>query len=1170
MFIQSQNEAFASHAQSTDLTYQCLGGNKYQINLSFYRDCAGVAAPNTTSINIASASCNQNFNVTLSQITGTGIEVSPICSQVTTQCSGGIYPGVQEYKYTGTITLPAQCSDWIFSFSLCCRNAAIGTILNPSIENIYVEAHLNNLNYSCNNSPTFSNAPVPFVCAGQPYCFNNGSSDIDGDSLSYTLITPKTSANTQVTYTAPYSAIQPLASSPAITFNTATGDMCMFPTQLQVTVFAILVEEWRNGILIGSVMRDIQLRTISCTNNNPYTTGINGTGKFSLTACAGLPINFSIPTFDIDASQNVTIKLNNGIAGASFSVLGTSRQMGVFTWIPTTADISNLSHNFTVTIQDNNCPFNGSQIYSFSIIVTGITISTTSTDANCGASNGTATVQIIYGIGPYIYQWLPNVGNKGFQNGLQAGTYTINVTSAVGCIATSTTSIGSGSAPGNVLMSSSNVSCFAGSDGTATANANGGTQPYSYLWSNGETTATATNLQSGTYNVMVTTANGCTTTASVAIAEPATAMSFSASQINLLCNGQNNGSASIVISGGTAPFTYAWNTTPVETSATINNLNAGNYSVIVTDKKGCSVNSNFTITEPSALIANTSVLKNVSCNGLSDGSASVVVAGGTGTYNYTWNTNPIQNNQTTTNLSQGNYVVTITDANNCIATSSVTITQPTVLTVSANGTAVSCYGVCDGKAFANVGGGTSPYIYNWLPAGFNNSSINNLCAGTYSIIVTDANGCTKNSTFAITSPTPIITSATGSTTICFGSSATISASATGGNGGYIYNWNGVGAGATQNVNPSVATTYSVIATDVNGCFGNMATVAINVTSLTAANLQVNGATTICAGNSAMISSLVSGNTGTVTINWSNGLGAGNGPFTVAPTVSTTYTVTVVDACNNSITGVVPIVVNPLPIINIAPQTATSCKEVVLNFYDSSTTNAGAQYNWSFGDGFTSTQANPVHTYTSSGFYNVNVIVTSVYGCKNNASTTCNLTVLPSSTADFRSEAMDGTTTSPIYNFSNTSSNSISYTWNFGDGTSSSQTNPSHTYTDKGTYLVTLYTISSGGCKDSAQQVVEIKPIFTIFIPNAFTPDGNGINDSFTAKGEEIIEFDMMIFDRWGELIYETKDIEKGWDGRANNGSDVSQLGVYVYKIQVRDFQHRYHNYTGPVTLLASE
>ena len=138
-------DVFATHAQSADITYQCIGANQYQISVSFYRDCAGVAAPNSIIINTTSASCAQNFNTTINQIPGTGIDVTPVCNTIVTQCNGGNTPGVEEYIFRGIINLPNQCNDWIFSFSLCCRNNAINTINNPGNENIYVEALLNNL-----------------------------------------------------------------------------------------------------------------------------------------------------------------------------------------------------------------------------------------------------------------------------------------------------------------------------------------------------------------------------------------------------------------------------------------------------------------------------------------------------------------------------------------------------------------------------------------------------------------------------------------------------------------------------------------------------------------------------------------------------------------------------------------------------------------------------------------------------------------------------------------------------------------------------------------------------------------------------------------------------------------------------------------------------------------
>ncbi|MGQ0828904.1 MAG: PKD domain-containing protein [Bacteroidota bacterium] len=1169
LFIQTCTEAFASHAQSADITYKCLGGNQYQISLSFYRDCAGVNAPNTATVNISSASCGQNLTATLNPIPGTGVDVAPICTQMATQCTGGTHPGVQEYIYRGIITLPAQCTDWVFSFSLCCRNASIGTIVNPASENIYVEAHLNNLNYPCNSSPTFSNAPIPFVCIDQPYCFNNGSSDIDGDSLSYTLITPSTSASTTVTYNAPYSASQPLTSLPLVTFNTATGDMCMSPTQIQVTVFAILVKEWRNGILIGSVMRDIQLRTINCTNNNPSASGINNDGTFTTTACAGATVIFKIYSSDPDTAQNLSMVWNNGITGASFTTSTGSRPVATFSWTPTAADISTTSHCFTVTVKDDNCPYNGSQTYSYCITVTGLDLRMSSTEANCNASNGTATVDVLSGIGPFSYEWLPTGGKNAEATGLQPGTYTVNVRNASGCFSAGVVIVGTGPAPGNISINSTNISCNNGTNGTATTVVNGGQTPYTYAWSNGNSTVTINGLSAGTYSVIVTTANGCTTSESVTITQP-TALAYTISHSNISCYNANDGIATVATTGGIAPYTYVWNTSPIQTAATAFNLATGMHSVIITDDNGCSISAGTVITQPTALTANAMTVNNITCNGLTNGSATVGGTGGTGPYTYTWSTNPIQYTQSVTGLAPGTYTATITDANNCTANSTITITEPSALILSAAAIPVTCNGACNGQTIVIPAGGTPVYGYQWLPGGGTSPSASGLCPGTYTIRVTDANGCVANESVVVTQPAPIITTATGSTTICKGQNTTISASSTGGNGGYIYSWSGGGTGSVQIVSPSNPTVYVVVTTDAKGCTGNTTSVTVDVTSLTAANLSVSPGSSICFGKSATVSSSVTGNTGPVVINWSNGLGSGNGPFTVSPANSTTYTVTVTDACSNTVYSTVSVVVNQLPIIDLAPLSGVGCDKTTVNFTNNSI-NTGAQYLWDFGDGTTSTQINPSHSYTSSGTYNINVLVTSAYGCTNTANTTCSIIIYPGTQAQFTAEAIDGTTISPKYNFINSSVNASSQLWYFGDGSSSTQKNPPlHTYPGKGEYLVKLVTITQNGCRDSISIPVEIKPEFTLYIPNAFTPDGNGTNDNFTAKGQEIIEFHMMIFNRWGELIYQTGDMSKGWDGTIKDGNELVQTGVYVYKIEVRDFTQKYHSYTGHVSLLSNE
>jgi hypothetical protein len=288
------NQAQASHAMGADLTYECLGGNTYRVRLSFYRDCIGIPAPANVYVSIRSASCNQNLGVTAYPIAGTGQEVTYLCPTATSTCNGGTFTGIQEWVYEGVVTLPMQCTDWTFSYSLCCRNAAITTITSPGSNTFYIYATLDNASSVCNSSPIFTNKPVPFTCLGQEFCFNHGAYDADGDSLVYSLVNPRQTATTNVSYIGPYNANNPLNSSPALQFNSATGDICFTPQQLQVTVMAVLVKEYRNGVLIGSVVRDIQVTVLNCNNDLPTLSGINGTNDFDMEVCANTPFCFDI------------------------------------------------------------------------------------------------------------------------------------------------------------------------------------------------------------------------------------------------------------------------------------------------------------------------------------------------------------------------------------------------------------------------------------------------------------------------------------------------------------------------------------------------------------------------------------------------------------------------------------------------------------------------------------------------------------------------------------------------------------------------------------------------------------------------------------------------------------------------------------------------------------
>ncbi|NNF01081.1 MAG: PKD domain-containing protein, partial [Bacteroidia bacterium] len=428
----------ASHAMGADLTYTCLGGNTYRVTLSFYRDCIGISAPGSVYINVSSASCGENLGVTAFPIAGTGQEVTQLCPTAVSTCNGGVYTGIQEWIYEGVITLPRQCDDWLFSYSLCCRNAAITNIDNPGFSTFYLEAELDNLNFSCNNSPIFTNKPVPFACLGQQFCFNHGAYDPDGDSLVFSLIDPYQTSTTTVTYNGAFTASQPLSSTPPVSFNALTGDVCMTPTAMEVTVMAVLVQEYRNGILIGSVERDIQITVMNCNNTLPSLTGINGTNSFTDTICANEPYCFFINSIDPDTGQTVTITWDGGISGGTFTTTAGPRPDGNFCWTPTMAEIGNGPHCFTAKVSDDNCPMFGSQIYSYCLTVIGLDVDLGPDRSIACNDLATITATASGGTGNYSYLW-----SNGFTNPTQTlgvGTYVVTVDDGE-CIAMDTISV---------------------------------------------------------------------------------------------------------------------------------------------------------------------------------------------------------------------------------------------------------------------------------------------------------------------------------------------------------------------------------------------------------------------------------------------------------------------------------------------------------------------------------------------------------------------------------------------------------------------------------------------------------------------------------------------------------------------------------------------------------
>ena len=385
----------ASHLLGSEITYECLGGGQYLVSLSLYRDCQGINMPTANSVSFSSASCgiNGNINVTLQS----SADITPLCPSTTSACNGSGTLGIEEYLYQGVVYLPpGACNDWVFGWSSCCRNSAINTLNTPGSQNMYIGAVLDNTVLPvCNSSPVFNNAPSSIVCVNQPVIFNHGVSDADGDSLFFSLGNCLQSATNNVTYSGGFNGTTPLTTSTGVTINSSTGALSFTPTAQQVGVLCVNVREYRNGVLIGQVNRDMQFTVIACSNVPPIASGVNGTPSsvptnYSTSACANSDFCFTINGSDIN-TNNVTMSWNNEIPGATFVVTnnGTTSPTAEFCWNPSIADIG--QNVFTVNVVDNACPVVGSGTYTFIINVTP-SPNTLTVSPNTGVCTGESAI----------------------------------------------------------------------------------------------------------------------------------------------------------------------------------------------------------------------------------------------------------------------------------------------------------------------------------------------------------------------------------------------------------------------------------------------------------------------------------------------------------------------------------------------------------------------------------------------------------------------------------------------------------------------------------------------------------------------------------------------------------------------------------------------------------
>jgi uncharacterized repeat protein (TIGR01451 family) len=421
-----------------------------------------------------------------------------------------------------------------------------------------------------------------------------------------------------------------------------------------------------------------------------------------------------------------------------------------------------------------------------------------------GGQTGSIDLSVSGGNSGFVYQWSNGATTQDI-TGIGAGIYTVLVTDNKTCTATRSVTITEPTVL-NVTSLVNDVACYGASTGSVNVNVSGGNGTYSFVWSDGGSTSSfRDNLGAGNYVVTVTDANNCTKSHVVTIGQNEE-IEIEGIVQNVLCNGGNSGQINVTVNGGVGPYSYAWSN-GLPSTGIQNNLSTGSYTVTVSDNVGCTKTAVFTVNQPAALSLS-GVLNQADCFGSADGGINLSVSGGVGPYSYAWSNG--SGTEDITGLTAGNYVVTVTDLNNCTTSASYTITEPVALTFTSVVTP-NCLNQSNGSINLTVSGGTPGYTFTWSGSGSGSNPRTGLSAGIYSVTVTDANLCSVVNSFELI---PLTIQVVGIDRTCAKTDGRVTAAATGGLTPYSYVWN---TGSTASFIENLDTgTYSVTVT-AGGC-----------------------------------------------------------------------------------------------------------------------------------------------------------------------------------------------------------------------------------------------------------------------------------------------------------------------------------------------------------------
>ena len=799
------------------------------------------------------------------------------------------------------ISVAGGAGNYIYTWSNGGTSATIGNLSagNYSVTVSDINSCTKSASYTITQPSdiTISGTPVNITCQGgntglitttisggsggiNTYLWNNGQSGPTATNLtagSYTVtVTNGAGCKKSKSFEVTAMTLGAVVVIPAKCYNSSNGSIQLFVSG-GTSPYSYL---WNNGQTASTAI-NLSAGVYSVTVTDGALCAKVGSWQVSAPPVISISSVITPVLCNGNSTGKIDITINGGTPGYSYkwNVLGYQGQG--------TAHVSQLfAGTYTVTVTDyNSC----AKIQNF-LITQPVALSSNGQVKNVtcfGGNNGTASISGLGGTAPYSYKWSTGSNNQ-YISGLSVGRYYVTIADANTCINLTFLNI---TQPSEITITGtpSSVACQGSGSGMITTTVSGGSGgTMAYLWSNGQTGSTATNLSAGVYTVTVTNTAGCSKTKSFLLTETVVKIITLVEKKNPLCYAGNNGSIQISVSGGLgAPYQYLWNNG--QTTAGAVNLTAGIYTVTVTDAGSCPVTGSWSLVSPNALSV-TAVQTNVLCNGSSTGKVDITVTGGSPSYTYNWNVLSYQGKVTPhiSGLYAGTYTVTVTDQNSCVKMQSWLITQPSSLSGNGSATNVTCYGGNNGTATISGFGGTTPYVYKWSN-GSTLQRITGLTVGRYSVTFSDANSCSNLTWFDITQPSSITITGTTSNVTCAGGDGKITTTVTGGTPGYYYKWNDSQNQITPIAVNLTAGFYIVTVTDINTCskiqtFAVIQNPPLNIIRTgykdPSCYLSSDGYVTVSA----------SGGMGSYTYNWTGG-----GTSATLTGLSTgTYTVTVSD------------------------------------------------------------------------------------------------------------------------------------------------------------------------------------------------------------------------------------------------------------------------------------